>query len=143
VPVATSTTHVGTSASSSVAASAFALSTTASVALCTPIRRAEASAIRRCHRPGHAVGVAVDERDPVDRDPGLRRDEHRECGLVALAVRRRSREHGGRAVVVDLTGAHSPPPPPAVISTYVATPMPSRVESPLARRAAWSARSAS
>ena len=51
--------------------------------------------------PRHEVGVAVDHRDALHRDAEGVAGDHGEAGVVALAVRRRSGEHGGRAV-----GAH-------------------------------------
>ena len=57
---------------------------------------------------GTSVGVAVDEADAIDGDPGLVVDEHGERRLVTLAVGERAGPHGGRAVVVDLDGTELP-----------------------------------
>ena len=50
----------------------------------------------------HTVGVAVDQRDVLDRDAGLVGDQHRVGGLVALPVRLRAGVDRHRAVVVHL-----------------------------------------
>ena len=57
----------------------------------------------RTHRAaafGHEVGVAPHQGDAVHRDAGPLRGDHRPGRVVALAVRRGTGVHGGRAVVV-------------------------------------------
>ena len=74
----------------------------------------------RAHRAvtdGRQVGVAPHERELVDRDAGLGAGDHRPRGVVALAVRRRTRVDGGRAVVVDLDLGVLAVATPPVIST--------------------------
>ena len=68
----------------------------------TDLQRARSA---RSAAGAHAVGVAVDERDPIDRDAGLIGDEHGVGGLVALPVRLRAGVDRGRPVVVHLDRA--------------------------------------
>ena len=132
-----STTMSPTSASSRCAARCLALSTSDSVAR----MHGRAAELQRARAAGaaaaaHQVGVDRDQPDPVDGDAGLVADDHRERGLVALAVRRRAGHAPWRSRRrAPATAPYSLVPPPAVISTYVETPMPSSLRSPLARRA--------
>ena len=92
-----------TSASSMCAARCLALSTSASVARSTADPPSCSDRDPPVPPPLRtSVGVDCDEPDPVDGDPGLVADDHRERRLVTLAVRRRAGHHRGRAVVVHL-----------------------------------------
>ena len=66
------------------------------------LQRARAERARTAR---HSCRVGVDERDLVHRDAEHVAGEHRERGVVALAVDAGAGEHGGRAVVVDLARA--------------------------------------